>query len=80
MPRLHATSTVPRPGAGVTQVGEQPGVVEKRRATWKVRVSTSTTWSSIMHAEYRKSPEASKRAPWGMTQVSIRSTSTMPGA
>ena len=71
------------PGASSGDAGGSgpslPAATEKRRATWKVRVSTSTTWSSIMHAEYRKWPSASRRAPCGMVQVSIWSTSIMSG-
>ena len=49
------------------------------RATSNVRVSISTSWSSIMQPEYWNLPVGSIRLPCGMVQVMIRFTSCIVG-
>ena len=56
-----------------------PFASEKRRDTTKVRVSTSTNWSSIMHVEYWCMPSGATRLPWGMVQVTMRAISVALG-
>src|SRR5262245_34521002 len=45
--------------------------------TFNVRVSISTSMSSIMHAEYCFVPCGFKREPCGIVQVCMRATSVM---
>ena len=50
-----------------------------RRDTSNVRVSISTSWSSIMQVEYCQPPVGSIRLPCGMVQVVVRATSVPVG-
>src|SRR6185295_19608122 len=52
-------------------------VTMKCRATFNVRVSISTSMSSIMHAEYCFVPCGFKREPCGIVQVCMRATSVI---
>jgi hypothetical protein len=56
-----------------------PFFSEKRRATAKLRVSSSTSWSSIMQPEYCMVPSGVMRLPCGIVHVSTCATSVSVG-